>query len=463
MSQQSTNSAVSSSAMFAQRLNGGLYAEVANKLKALRTTFLGNAIFNKDFSPSIIEWSKNQMYRGLDHNEFRCNIFGQLASATDGTAIGAAGSFRFEGPNGQFEPVRDTTKVKDRFVLQCPTAAPENLANMFFNQIATLNDARDFDENVEKAERKDPFVYEQWTKCSVSEPSDEPADMLCINLGPKYTVPSNNKRSQSSSPPKKRLRRQDDNPQRESTASVARIEPPSPAKEVERVPGPVPPAAQVGDLYDPATQRDYTGPGFELEEAKLVQRDVRDIQGRLVHPKNYHDVLRPGSLLLINATLHCFIMPPNDRNKRERKFYQINAHSVRVVAVSDLEPECPPVQTTSGSRRNIKNGDGSASTQAYEDFTLVNASPLTSAGTPSTPGPSSQPSTSSTPSCSNPSSSTLEDTASADAAHEEGEVLDLPLEYVEEVIPSAKGKKPSTRRNANGKRGRGDTDDMEFD
>jgi hypothetical protein len=51
----------------------------------------------------------------------------------------------------------------------------------------------------------------------------------------------------------------------------------------------------------------------------LVQRDVRDIQGRLVHPKNYHDVLRPGSLLLINATLHCFIMPPNDRNKRERK------------------------------------------------------------------------------------------------------------------------------------------------
>ncbi|TEB38494.1 hypothetical protein FA13DRAFT_1786262 [Coprinellus micaceus] len=462
MSQPASNSPAPVPKMYTDRVENGTYDELVGKLSGLRETFLGNAIFNKHFAPSIIEWSKNQMYRGRDGDEFRCNVFGQLASSDEGSAYGAGGSFRFEGLDGRFEPIRDSTKVKDRLVLKCPTLAPPRLANMFFNQIATLNDAREFDEGIEKGDGKDPLVYEQWTKCSAPEPSNDPADMLCLNMGPKYVVPAsaNNKRNSNSSPPKKRLRRQDDDSDAKTPVtgndSQKSDDSPSPSQTSSSSV-----SSQVGDLYEPASQMDYGGPGFQLEQAKLVQRDVRDVSGRLVHPKDYFDVLRPGSLLLVNATLHCFIMPPNDRMKRERKFYQMNAHSVRVIAPSILPADRPRHRTTTGSRRAVNAAEYSASTQAYEAFTLATVaviSPSTSAinGTATSAASTGSPGTSG-----RAAGVAVED----DKVKEEGEVVeDAPLEYVDDAAPASRNVNGRRGRgNANGKRGRGAVEGMDCD
>lgn len=77
---------------------------------------------------------------------------------------------------------------------------------------------------------------------------------------------------------------------------------------------------RVGNLYDPALQVDYTGPPcYELKENKLVQFDVRDIAGNLIPPWRNYIELRPGTLVLVEATLHCYIMAASGSYRRDRK------------------------------------------------------------------------------------------------------------------------------------------------
>jgi hypothetical protein len=50
-------------------------------------------------------------------------------------------------------------------------------------------------------------------------------------------------------------------------------------------------------------------PCFQLKNSLLLQYDVRDINGKLVAPWDFHKVLRPGTVVLADSTLHCFVMP----------------------------------------------------------------------------------------------------------------------------------------------------------
>lgn len=77
-------------------------------------------------------------------------------------------------------------------------------------------------------------------------------------------------------------------------------------------------AVREGGFYDPHLNKDYGGPYFQLVRNKLVQLDVRDENNELVAPWKFPEALRPGTVVLLNCSLHCFIM--KDKNG-ERKVH----------------------------------------------------------------------------------------------------------------------------------------------
>lgn len=63
---------------------------------------------------------------------------------------------------------------------------------------------------------------------------------------------------------------------------------------------------------------DYGGPYFRHVVNKLVQLDVRGIDGNLIPPWELYKALRPGTLILANCSLHCFVMKAG-ASDRDRK------------------------------------------------------------------------------------------------------------------------------------------------
>lgn len=68
------------------------------------------------------------------------------------------------------------------------------------------------------------------------------------------------------------------------------------------------PTLKLGNYYDPALNSDYGGEYFSLVKNRLKQLDVRDAENELVAPWKFRDALKPGTLILANCSLHCFVM-----------------------------------------------------------------------------------------------------------------------------------------------------------
>ncbi|GBE78554.1 hypothetical protein SCP_0114430 [Sparassis crispa] len=100
------------------------------------------------------------------------------------------------------------------------------------------------------------------------------------------------------------------------------------------------PLVSRGALYEPTLQLDYIGDYFNLVNAKLVQPEFRDANDNYIAPWKLHDALRPGTIVAVNASLHCWIF---QKKSRVRKIYQIHADSLHVLAPSDDCVEIPPV------------------------------------------------------------------------------------------------------------------------
>lgn len=75
----------------------------------------------------------------------------------------------------------------------------------------------------------------------------------------------------------------------------------------------------VGAVYDPRLLEDYAGPCFTHDKHRLMQHDAIDNEGKLIPPWTYYDQLRPGTVVLITATLHCFRFNVNTPGRNERK------------------------------------------------------------------------------------------------------------------------------------------------
>lgn len=76
------------------------------------------------------------------------------------------------------------------------------------------------------------------------------------------------------------------------------------------------PEVKVGAFYDPALCPDFGGAFFDLTYNKLVQLDVRDENNDLIPAWKFYEALRPGTLVLANVSLHCFVMKEKGTHRK---------------------------------------------------------------------------------------------------------------------------------------------------
>ncbi|KAF8336662.1 hypothetical protein F5887DRAFT_1161333 [Amanita rubescens] len=65
---------------------------------------------------------------------------------------------------------------------------------------------------------------------------------------------------------------------------------------------------------------DYGGPLFNLHQAKLVQRNIVDVEGKLTAPWHEYDKLRAGSVVLMRISLRTY-MPTDSYPPKKVSFH----------------------------------------------------------------------------------------------------------------------------------------------
>jgi len=73
---------------------------------------------------------------------------------------------------------------------------------------------------------------------------------------------------------------------------------------------------KLGAFYDPRLLSDYGGPCFNHELAQLKQLNIRNEDNDLIAPWDLYNALKPGTLVLVDVTLHCFV---NENRSGKRK------------------------------------------------------------------------------------------------------------------------------------------------
>lgn len=99
---------------------------------------------------------------------------------------------------------------------------------------------------------------------------------------------------------------------------------------------------KLGAFYNPRLLPDYGGPFFAHVKSKLIQLDVRDGtptgNNALIPPWKFYDWLKPGTLVMVQASLHIFLMTDTDFKAGNARPKKRKVHSVRVRLILVCSP-----------------------------------------------------------------------------------------------------------------------------
>ncbi|KAJ7715806.1 hypothetical protein B0H16DRAFT_1804808 [Mycena metata] len=319
-----------SSPIYAARKESGLYDSIADQLLAMGPKALANLDYPTTIKRQIEEWSKNHRYVDLQGKDLRVAVVGEILGPAAGTVVRAHGNY-YTRDGEKFKPIDDKSKIKDVIALGIPTSASTKMYNTFLNQIIVGSQITSENAREDARAGKSPII-KNWSK-PISEGSEN-HQILFINTLPKYGVrPPNSLRDlipSAAGAPNARciVKRRLDVAGEDVAAKIVADD------GVKEFPGSA--EIKLGAHYEPSLLCDYGGSYFNHVKAKLVQLDIRDINKELIPPWKIYQELKPGTLVLALCSLHCFNMPDTfGKEARERKIYQLNAHSIRVLAKSD--------------------------------------------------------------------------------------------------------------------------------
>jgi hypothetical protein len=78
---------------------------------------------------------------------------------------------------------------------------------------------------------------------------------------------------------------------------------------------------EVGMCYEPSLLPDFSTDYFDLLKNKLFQHATRDINNELIPAWTIEQGLRPGTVVIVSATLHIF----NIKDKKSDSFRRVSA------------------------------------------------------------------------------------------------------------------------------------------
>ncbi|KAJ6461570.1 hypothetical protein C8R47DRAFT_1080539 [Mycena vitilis] len=356
------------SSVYGDRNETGLYDAVADQIESMGKDALANVDYPDDFTRRIEDWSKNHRYVDREGNELRTAIVGEVLGPAMGTLIRAHGNY-FARDGDDFKPIDDKSKIKDTIALGIPTQSTTKLLNTFLNQVIALGQVTEANADEDSRKGNMPYI-KNWTK--PGKEGSTAHDVIMASMLPKYAVPT----AAGAPKVKRTAKRKLDEVDAEADKS------PEPLVEGKEPTGE---DIKLGAHYEPSLLPDYGGAYFNHTKAKLVQQDVRDVQNNLIPPWKIYEALRPGTLVLLLVSLHCFLMnDENSKEPRQRKIYQVNAHSIRVLSESDepVEERTRPIAPNSADRAAVKlPARASGSFANFVVPTIVPAAPASPAST----------------------------------------------------------------------------------
>ncbi|KAJ7815595.1 hypothetical protein B0H13DRAFT_2461994 [Mycena leptocephala] len=363
--------------IFEERALCGMYDELTDTLVAMGDKALGNIDCPDDFSRYQPPYSSNIEFRTSAGFEMRTIIVGEIAGPSQGTVMRAIGNY-YTGNN--FQPIDDTKlNVKDILALVMPTHAPVRLANFFENQTVPLRSTIDHEIGIEStAVPYQEYLLRPWMRAIWENSSQD--DIIMVHMLPKYGMPA--AAGTATGVQRRTKHKLDDVSSRSADAQVV-VPVTSAGASESSIPKPDASQIKLGAYYDPRLLLDYGGEYFRHVKARLVQLDVRDATDN----SNA-------------ASLHIFVMNDTDSKgvarPKKRKVYQINAHSIKILADSDLPVEHrsipiprsfegasssgpPPAEFDNFSLKSMPGkaksqlGDVSGSSAGDTDFDMVEA------------------------------------------------------------------------------------------
>ncbi|KAG6906606.1 hypothetical protein DXG01_012987 [Tephrocybe rancida] len=318
------------------RLTSGLYDTFIDKLKSTGKTFLGAIDPGRDLYPVFGEDNKFiTWYSTATHREAKVLVFGQIGTSASGSLMSAKGNHK-PRLNMDFTGIDDDSKPRMMPILTCPKSASSAVRKAYRSQLVAADEILETNEAVNGTSGVKVI---EWLHNPGKDGSKK--DIAC-------TLPA----IYATKPPRfagttTRRNRRTDNSDSEGENGDGD------GNEAEDI--------YVGALLDPNLLPDYGGPYFHHQHAKLVQRDIRDENNKLIPAWKIYEGLAHGTLVVLECTLHCWMFNP------AVKTYQLSAHSVRVIDGSDEAPDIPSIHELSGAR--VQNSQSGPST-ALDSFNI---------------------------------------------------------------------------------------------
>ncbi|KAJ7177012.1 hypothetical protein C8R46DRAFT_1030227 [Mycena filopes] len=353
----------------------GLYDSIANQIASMGSDALANVDYGEDFTRVIEDWSKHYHYIDKNGEEFRTSIVGEIAGPVLGTLLRSNGNY-FTRDNEDFKPIDDKSKIKDTIALHPPTCSTVRMYNTYLNQTIAAGQVPATDADEDKRNGKYPIVK---SFVKPKTPGSSNNDVMILTMLPKYGIPSAAGAPKAKRLTKRALDEVDDDP--DSAAPQPNIAPDIPA--TART-SPRPNSEEdikLGAFYDPFLLEDYGGDYFNHIKAKLVQLDVRGVDNELIPPWEFYSALKPGTLILALCSFHCYNMvDTGGKEIKERRIYQMTAHSIRILAESDsyVETRTTPIAPTDAGRATAKLPTRAVAS-SFANFQVPDAAPPPSA------------------------------------------------------------------------------------
>ncbi|KAJ7156451.1 hypothetical protein C8R43DRAFT_1125649 [Mycena crocata] len=451
------------SQVYTRRVEVGMYDDVVQKIVNMKLAGLANVDYIDHFIRKPENYGSNLKFVGNDGADFLFNVFGEIQNPSQGTCVRAQGN-HFHREGEKFQPIDDSSKIKDTLALGVPTHAPIEMDNLFRNQTVPLVNVYAAIAAEDDEQGNDPYVK----KCTKARDGGKGEhDIIVITMLPKFNVPA---AAGAPKVAKRQVKRKLD--------AVNGSAPPEPDPVAKVYPSDK--EIYIGAHYDPHLLPDYGGDYFKQDKARLIQLDVTysDEAETIIPPWENYDVLKPGTLVIALCTLHCFVMsagePRPGRAPKQRRVFQLNAHQIKVVDVSDeiVQPRVAPVvpasvdRVTAGLPARIQTAASTSFSQlTFRGSKSPSKSPAKS--TPSAPassskGASSIPSapTSSSKGPSSAAASSSKGASSSKAASVAGDEEPMDVddsvrvdrgegdarEDQEEVVPKVADKRPAKKR-----------------
>ncbi|KAF8146355.1 hypothetical protein K438DRAFT_2028304 [Mycena galopus ATCC 62051] len=284
---------------------------------------LANNALGDTFFPSKPDRRGNIYYEKADGTPFVANFVTEIGSQEQGTHLAAHPKSL---PPPSKLPMNDEYLKSHRMVvaLRCPSEASAALRKLFQNGAARADSIRGADEQLE-AEKGENVI-----KSIVCKEGDgDLADCIVVHARLHQTfevcaLPHDRDVPTANSTPRKRI----------AMVEEDITEPPAENIEMEVT------ERKIGDLIPPSVLPEIRGDCFGLVKSRLVQRDYKDMEGKLISLAELNSKLTEGTLILVMVKFATYIM--KDQNK---KVYHVLIDKLRILDHGDSEPfvACVPV------------------------------------------------------------------------------------------------------------------------